>query len=516
MVSQNCVNCQTAFPVRPEDEAFYARMKVPAPTRCPDCRAQRRWAFRNQYQLYHRKCDFTGEAILSLYSPDKPYKVYKEPVWWSDVWDPLEYGQDFDFSRPFFDQFKELQLKVPRRAMHQDGSNENCDYITYGTSNKDCYLAFACFYSQDVYYSALLGFCKDSVDCLRCVESELLYECTDCSKCYQCFFCKDSSSCQDSFFLDDCRNCKNCIGCKNLRNKEYHIFNEPVSKEKFEEVKAGIMKDGGRAFKKQFEPWRLTLPYVYTRINQSENCTGNYIENARNCHHSFDIIAGAEDCNYCLNSGWKGKDLWDCTMCGKEAEFLYEMHATIGTQHSAFSSFIRSSSDLYYCDSMESCQNCFGCIGLRHKNYCILNKQYSKEEYEALLPRIIEYMTSTKEWGEFFPLRLSPFEYSETMAEEYFPLGHKEKPASSGGDGCDGCGSPFKVIPQEKAFYERMGLPEPVNCWKCRHERRFRSRNPYRLWTRNCQKCQKEIETSYSPDRPELVYCESCYLATVY
>jgi len=30
--------------------------------------------------------------------------------------------------------------------------------------------------------------------------------------------------------------------------------------------------------------------------------------------------------------------------------------------------------------------------------YCILNKQYSKEEYEELVPKIIEHMQKTGEW----------------------------------------------------------------------------------------------------------------------
>ncbi|MEK9159945.1 MAG: hypothetical protein AAB383_04410 [Patescibacteria group bacterium] len=523
---KSCINCQSSFTIRPEDEVFYGRMDVPAPTHCPACRAQRRWAFRNQYNLYKRTCDFSGKEMLSLYSPDKPLKVYEESVWWSDAWDPLDYGRDYDFSRPFFDQYKELFWAVPRHAMHQDGTNENCDYITYGGGNKSCYLAFACIYSEDIYFSSFLLFCKDSLDSTRCIESSLLYECVDCEKSYECFFCKDCISCQDSLFLDDCRNCKNCIGCKNLRNKEYHIFNEPVSKEEFERVKAEILKDGGRSFKEKFDAWRLTQPYVYARINNSENCVGNYLENAHNSYHSFDLVMGADDCNYCINAGWKGKDMWDCTMTGKEAELLYEMHATVNTQHSAFCSFIRSCSDIYYCDSMDAAQNCFGSIGLRHKQYCILNKQYSKEAYEALLPRIIEHMKATGEWGEFPPIWLSPFAYNETLANEHFPLtkeaalakGYtwKDEAVTAVEGGCKSCGRAYKVIPQEKAFYGRMGLPEPENCWKCRHERRFRSRNPYRLWKRNCHKCQKEIETSYSPERPEIVYCETCYLADVY
>jgi hypothetical protein len=55
-----------------------------------------------------------------------------------------------------------------------------------------------------------------------------------------------------------------------------------------------------------------------------------------------------------------------------------------------------------------------------------LNRQYTKEEYELLVPKIIEKMMSDGEWGEFFPAILSPFGYNETVAQEYFPLTREE------------------------------------------------------------------------------------------
>jgi hypothetical protein len=37
-------------------------------------------------------------------------------------------------------------------------------------------------------------------------------------------------------------------------------------------------------------------------------------------------------------------------------------------------------------------------VGLHDKSYCILNKQYTKEEYEELVPKIIEKMMKDDEW----------------------------------------------------------------------------------------------------------------------
>lgn len=61
----------------------------------------------------------------------------------------------------------------------------------------------------------------------------------------------------------------------------------------------------------------------------------------------------------------------------------------------------------------------------------------------------------------------------------------------------------------------------------CRHYQRLKLRNPFKLWNRGCicdkenhfhgtEKCEVEFETSYAPDRPEIVYCEKCYQQEVY
>jgi hypothetical protein len=207
--------------------------------------------------------------------------------------------------------------------------------------------------------------------------------------------------------------------------------------------------------------------------------------------------------------------------------------------------------DVFYTDSCHNASHLFGCVGLKHVRYCILNRQYKKEEYEALVPRIIDRMRQTGEWGEFFPLTFSPFCYNETAAMRYWPLTREgalrrgwhwrehaeESPhvskVISAADlpddianvpddilqwaiECEATKRPFKLIQQELDFYRTMRLPVPHFCPDERFRRRMLQRNPRRLWTRPCMKCRKEIQTTYAPERPEIVYCEQCYLASVY
>jgi hypothetical protein len=81
---------------------------------------------------------------------------------------------------------------------------------------------------------------------------------------------------------------------------------------------------------------------------------------------------------------------------------------------------------------------------------------------------------------------------------------------------CEATKRPFRIIKQELDFYRKMKLPIPHLHPDERHRRRMALRNPRKLWKRPCMKCGKEMETTYAPERPEIVYCENCYLKEVY
>ena len=86
---------------------------------------------------------------------------------------------------------------------------------------------------------------------------------------------------------------------------------------------------------------------------------------------------------------------------------------------------------------------------------------------------------------------------------------------------CEKCDKNFRITKAELDFYKRMNLPLPHKDFECRHQERIAKRNPHKLWHRSCMcelsshehsgRCPNEFETPYSPDRSEIVYCESCY-----
>lgn len=76
---------------------------------------------------------------------------------------------------------------------------------------------------------------------------------------------------------------------------------------------------------------------------------------------------------------------------------------------------------------------------------------------------------------------------------------------------CEECGSKYLIIKQEKEFYVKKDLPWPNKCPECRQKRRLALRNERKLYNRKCDKCKKDIISTYRPDSPYIVYCQECF-----
>ena len=100
--TKQCQNCKKDFVIEPDDFDFYEKMEVPAPTWCWKCRFPRRLAWRNERFLYKRTCSLCNKSIISMFKSEAPFPVYCHECWWSDKWDSLKYGRDYNFSKNFF------------------------------------------------------------------------------------------------------------------------------------------------------------------------------------------------------------------------------------------------------------------------------------------------------------------------------------------------------------------------------------------------------------------------------
>ena len=570
-----CQNCQKDFIIEPEDFNFYEKIKVPPPTWCVECRLQRRLAYRESRSLYKNNCKKCGIEIVSIFDASSSIQTYCSKCWWGDGWDPFSYGKDYDFSKPFFQQFYELQQIIPREGAGQKNS-ENCKYSNGDVRCKNCLLTFDCVESINCYNCQVAAYSKDSIDIDSAMNVDHSYDVFTSNNIYNVKFSFYSHECLDSAFLYNCLGCSNCFGCVNLRNKKYCIWNKEYSKEEYQkEIKnwdLGSYKNIEKARKKFLELYYKT-PRRFALIKNSENVTGEDIVNSKNCQTCFFTRMGIENCKYVFACGLLLKDSYDATFGGDRSELFYETSGGMESSKILFSRAGNGSRELEYCDRLINCKNCFGCVNLKNKSYCIFNKQYDKEEYFEMVERIKKHMNEMPyvdrkgrmyKYGEFFPSELSLWSYNKSWGNKFFPL-TKEKALEvgfnwqenpfrnnhitisakdllddikevkdsildeviecehSGLDCSHECTFAFKILPDELQFYRKMNLALPRICPHCRHYERLKFVNPLKLWNRTCMcenknhshvgSCINKFKTAISPDRKEIVYCKECYQA---
>ena len=567
-MTKQCVQCSKTFQIEPRDLEFYKKIQVPEPTSCPRCRLIRRLLERNARALYKRTCDFSGKEIISQFHAKQPFPVYDQKIWWSDQWDALKYGRPIDFNRPFFEQFQELVNVVPHMSVFVIGGTlENSDYTNCTGYLKDCYLVSEADYNENCYYSNRLFLNnKDLIDCSDCYHNELCYECINCTDCYQTMYAQEGYNCLNSYFLYDCRDCKDCIGCINLRHQQYMIFNTQYTAAEYDKRKQELHLDtrtGVEQLRANCQKFFSTKIHKYLQSEFNQQSFGDHLYHSTNATYCFDCTE-LENCKFCTKI-LKAKDCMDHTAWGMNAELTYEC-ASCGDNIYDLKFCNTCTTQLSHCAYCYLCtasSNLFGCVGLKKKQYCILNKPYAPEEYKRLRQRLIEHMQRTGEYGKFFPLALCPFAYNETVAMDYFPLTkvealqqgyswYEEERTFSAASFqlpdsinavtddvlqavlvCNDCDKNYRLIKQELDFYKQLSIPVPNRCYTCRHLARVQRRNPIELWHRQCMclpdrqagtqvdhnhpgRCAEKFETNFSPERKEIIYCEECYKKETY
>jgi hypothetical protein len=340
-----------------------------------------------------------------------------------------------------------------------------------------------------------------------------------------------------------------------MSHKQYCYKNEQLTKEEYEqkmsEINLGSYSQVDK-LQKEFDEFKKQQIVKYANIIKCEDCEGEDLFECKNTKNSFSCIR-LEDSKYSMGGASDvSRYVWDAM--GGGYEWVLESQHTGFGNNLLFCSGVLYCSNMLYCDNCQNSRDCFGCAGLKSKQYCIFNKQYTKEEYERLTAKIIAHMQETGEWGEYFPYNTCPFGYNETFSylnspksreqaiaegfkwqdndfateytgevytpkddiKEYANDAEREK-LLNGILKCIESAKPFKVTPQELALYLEQGIPIPRKHYDIRFQKRFSWRNPRKLWHRKCMNegCDVEFETTYAPERTEKVFCEKCYQGIV-
>ena len=527
---------------------------------CRQCREMRRLAWRNERNLFKRKCDHSGKEIWTTYPQNSPFKIFDKDIWWGDQWEGLDNGRDFDFNRPFFQQFYEMMLEVPRPSLVQ-AKNTNSHFSNDANNNNDCYQVFTSDDNVNCHYGSFIN-CKDCMDCEDLHHCELCYDSIYANTCNYMIGSDHCVNCSNIYFCSNLVNCHNCIFCFGLRDRKNCIFNTEVSPDVFVNFILQRQLFRRRSYGKANEMFHMlleTVPRRYMYLLKTDNSSGDWLLDCKDCENCYFIDNGVA----CSNCGL-GLDIRDCMDCWAVAygsQKSMENQTCLRGGFNMVANFSNDCSSCLYIDNCQNCQDCFGCIGLKNKKHCIFNKQYSTEEYETLKAKLIEHLKKTKEWAQFFPFWMSTFPYNTTVAdfyypnkaeeyqallkvsEELWPPGEKyqrdylwmtqeerekeEEKVVSPPDSLfevkkneevlsavytDAVKQdPYKIMGRELAFYQKMKMPLPDRSFRTRYRERLKRYNPRKLHARQCQRCRKDLDTTFPPDSPYIVFCEECF-----
>ncbi|MCL4415467.1 MAG: hypothetical protein M1365_02005 [Actinobacteria bacterium] len=299
----------------------------------------------------------------------------------------------------FFRELKKIILAQPKLASLIVNS-ENCENGSYVYSSKNLFNCFDVAKSVDSLYLYDSAMCAKCVDCDYAVESELCYECVDIYKSFNCDYLENCSRIRDSFFSYNCHGCHDIFGCVDLNNKSFCIFNRQLTENEYKEkVKKLRLAPPEKIL---VEVKKLEKLYPWSETNEANNEDtkyGNYIFYNKNCYLCFDA-ARNEDCAYLYDSFYN-KFCLDGTYAAIDNELCYETvdgANLFNCDYTVCSSHCQDSSYIFNCIDVK---NSLGCVSLAHKQYCILNRQLTKEEFESKSKEIIEELKNKNQcWAD--------------------------------------------------------------------------------------------------------------------
>ena len=349
--------------------------------------------------------------------------------------------------------------------------------------------------------------CTDCIDCVEILKCELCYDCHTLKSCYECRHCRMCYECSDCIFCEDCIGCRHCLFSFGLRNATYCIGNVPVTKIEYDEALVALAihrRDRVKEAKERFARELLNANYSTNSLVNAEDSTGHFLTNTKNVRESF-FTHDALDCGYLMLSN-SSKDFWRGFSEGAELGYQSGAYAKTYGCYNCYMD-VGGAFNLYSLFMYNGCQHCFGSVGLNKRSYCILNNQYSKEEYFELVPRIISHMKATGEWGNFFPAVLSPHFYEHSFCHDWlepisgdeakrrgYRIGGETAYADLQGEpsglipnssqeitddlgehvyGCERSGRAFKFQKSELLFHKRTNIPLPSIHWRERVKERI-------------------------------------------
>jgi len=321
-----------------------------------------------------------------------------------------------EYTGDFFKDFHDLYTRSPKANILHYGSNENCEFSDGSYGAKNCYLSFWAGRGVEnaLYSTFVVNNCTNIIDSF-CVASNCdnIFSSKSVLESSNIFYSVQIHNSYNIYFSSNLIGCKNCLFCDGLENQSYCIHNKQFSQEAYEEEKKSILQD-----KKKFAEW---YQKIHTNIGNlwSHNVTGKGITQSENIENGYYVTYAKDSKNVILYEGGKtwSYNFYDGIDIGLDAHDFYASCQAGTRAHDVYCCVFIGASHAYYCMHIDdTCSYCLGCVGLQNKQFCILNKQYTKEERFILANKIFEDMEKAWTLGQFFPGWMNPFYFNDTAA----------------------------------------------------------------------------------------------------
>jgi hypothetical protein len=430
---RDCRRCGTSFPIFLADKEMLDKLSpsiawtvlpLPFPTICHECRNRKQLVFRNERRLYRRTCDATSKPILSRYAPEYPSKVYDSDYRRSVEWDPKEYGIEYTHGK-FLEQLKQLKEVIPKVWLITVNC-QNSEYTNHCMNNKNCYIVSLTAEAEHCYYGRYLVNAFKTMDCFDVLDTSHLYDCTRIIKSQTCIHCDDVENSENIYFSHSVKNSQNIIFGFNVLNKKNMIGDDEVSEQAIAEFKEKLKsRDFYEECISKFN--ELRKQQLIQKSVDNALCTNvigdslRYGENLFLCFMMKDEN-GSKDCRYMFDSV-NIMDSMDVYSSGLSwCELLYNSQGSAHSNRSVALAMSIQTAYGYYNEECFHSDHLLGCFGIKNSSYCILNKQYSQEEWERIAVNILHELQKQGTWWDFFDTDLSGFPYNDTMVYDFYPI----------------------------------------------------------------------------------------------
>lgn len=523
----------------------YRALRVPPSSLSFSAHIRHLRSFMAGFELFRRPAS-DGAPVISMFDAESPVPIMDRQKWYEETVNQnslFAFGRPIDPAQSFFEQWKSFSFSVPRPAIAQDAKSEGCEWSVFALSSKNCYCAYAGASNEEMVYVDQSLECRHGSDLTVCVKCEWSYDDLHCQECSHTFFSQHCEGCLQVAFCLACVNCQDCFGCTNLKGKRWYFLNEPLTEEEYRRRLASIDLGDGAVV----EAWKTKIRNEYWRNAPRRACHNPQSEDVYGDDHwnSRDVsgisIYEGERVHQCFASV-KSKDSIGITSC-LEAERCVNSAWIRHGYENRMSLMCNHSIDVEYSELLESCEHCFGCIGLVNKSYCIFNTQYTEAEYWLFVDKIKTAMLDRGEYGRYFPYDCSPFACNLSHASIVFPVTKEEadqrrarwyvfQDAEIQAESiaqlplhiqdtkneilqkiyrCPETGRVFRFVKPELELHRTLNIALPRVHPIARRIARMRDFFSPIIWQRVCDACGRSLETRIPPDFPSPILCEICF-----